>query len=405
MALQGRRILLGVTGGIAAYKAAELVRGLTLWGAEVRVVMTAAACHFLTPLTLEALSGHPVAIDLMDRQRESAMSHIALARWAERVLIAPASADFMARLAAGFANDLLSTLCLACEAPILLAPAMNRAMWHNLATRANAALLESRGIALWGPAAGALACGEEGEGRMLEPQRLVEHLAASFLDPAPALMGLSALVTAGPTREALDPVRFLSNRSSGRMGYAMAAALKAQGARVCLVSGPTALAPPPGVERIDVEDALSMHRAVFERIGECALFVACAAVADYRPAEVAPEKLKKGENTRVLHLIKNPDILAEVAALPPGIRPFCVGFAAETHDLEQHARDKLYRKRLDIIAANRVGGPDGGFDRVSNRLSVYWPGGQAEWPLLPKSELAHRLVCLIVERYHASHSS
>lgn len=404
--LQGQRIVLGVTGGIAAYKAAELVRLLTGAGASVRVVMTAAACHFLAPLTFEALSGHPVALELMDRQRESAMSHIALARWAERVIVAPATAHFMARLAAGLADDLLTTLCLACEAPIVLAPAMNRVMWRNPATRANAALLESRGIALWGPAAGVLACGEEGEGRMLAPQILVDRLAGPSLpEPVRTLTGLSALVTAGPTREALDPVRFLSNRSSGRMGYAVAAALAEQGAMVRLVSGPTALDPPPEVERTVVEDALQMHRAVFERIGGCALFVACAAVADYRPAEVASHKLKKEAEIRELRLVRNPDILAEVAALPAAVRPFCVGFAAETCDIERHARDKLKRKGLDIIAANPVGGPEGGFERDTNRLSVYWPDGQTELPLLPKPELARRLVRLIVERYRASHSS
>ncbi|MCW8918150.1 MAG: bifunctional phosphopantothenoylcysteine decarboxylase/phosphopantothenate--cysteine ligase CoaBC, partial [Gammaproteobacteria bacterium] len=347
--LQHRHILLGITGGIAAYKTAELVRGLRKAGAEVRVVMTEAATQFVTPMTLQALSGHPVRSALFDPEHEAAMGHIELARWAELVVVAPASADFLARLHAGMANDLLTTLCLATAAPIAVAPAMNRQMWQAAVTQQNLQQLRGRGVQVWGPTEGAQACGESGPGRMLEAAELLqlcqEHFAAGPLN------GVRLTLTAGPTREALDPVRFLSNHSSGKMGFAIAAAAVAMGARVRLVAGPVALPTPAGVERIDVQSAEQMLAAVLADPGE--LFIACAAVADYRAGEVAAEKVKKGAPELTLRLLRNPDILATVSALPHP--PFTVGFAAETERLLEHARAKLQQKRLDMVAANWVG--------------------------------------------------
>jgi phosphopantothenoylcysteine decarboxylase/phosphopantothenate--cysteine ligase len=400
MKLSGKHILLGISGGIAAYKACDLVRRLRDAGAAVRVVMTAGASHFVTPLTLQALSGHPVRVSLWDEAHEAAMGHIELARWADAILIAPASADVMARLAAGMADDLLTTLCLASEAPLFLAPAMNRVMWAHPATRANAQTLAARGVMFFGPGSGGQACGETGEGRMLEPLELVDQLAASFPQPSPSgrggkqLEGKRVVITAGPTREALDPVRFISNRSSGRMGYALAAAAREAGAEVVLVSGPTALPTPEGVTRVDVETALQMRAAVMDRM-PCDIFIGTAAVADYRPLEAAPGKIKKGADQLTITLVKNPDILSEVAALPA--RPFVVGFAAETEHVLEHARDKLMRKKLDLIAANRVG--EGlAFDQPDNALTVLWADGQVELPLADKRLLAHRLIELIVQR-------
>ncbi len=394
MTLSGKHILLGISGGIAAYKAADLTRRLRDAGAEVRVVMTEGATHFITPLTLQALSGHPVRVSLWDEEHEAAMGHIELARWADAILIAPASADLMARLAAGMANDLLTTLCLACEAPMFLAPAMNRVMWAHPATRANAATLQERGATLLGPGAGSQACGETGEGRMLEPLDLVEHLHKHFsIGP---LAGKKVVITAGPTREAIDPVRYISNRSSGRMGYALAEAARNAGAEVVLVSGPTALPAPAGVQRIDVESALAMREAVMRAL-PCDLFIGTAAVADYRAAVIAPGKIKKAAETLAIELVKNPDILAEVAARPD--RPFTVGFAAETDHLLDHARDKLVRKHLDMIAANRVG--EGlAFDQPDNALTVLWRDGIKELPQADKRVLARQLIELIADRVH-----
>lgn len=394
--LAHKRILLGVTGGIAAYKAAELTRRLRQAGAELRVVMTRGACAFVTPLTFQALSGHPVRTELFDPAAEAAMGHIELARWADAVLVAPATADFMARLAQGRADDLLSTLCLATEAPVALAPAMNRLMWANPATQANARQLVERGLRLLGPAAGAQACGEEGPGRMLEPEALVEAVAGLFASGA--LAGRRVLITAGPTREPLDPVRYLTNRSSGRMGFALAEAATEAGAQVSLVAGPVSLATPRGVERIDVETAAQMHAAVMERVQDCELFIATAAVADYRPAAPAAQKIKKSAEDLDLSLTRNPDILAEVAARRP--RPFVVGFAAETERLLEHARAKLEAKGLDMIAANWVG-PGRGFDAEDNALEVLWPGGQATLGPQPKPRLARALIALIAERMAA----
>jgi phosphopantothenoylcysteine decarboxylase/phosphopantothenate--cysteine ligase len=393
-----RHVLLGVSGGIAAYKAAELTRRLRAEGAEVRVVMTRAAQAFVGPLTFQALSGNAVRLDLLDPTAEAGMDHIELARWADLVLVAPATADVMARLAAGLADDLLTTLALATQAPLVLAPAMNQQMWQHPATQANARLLAERGVRFLGPAAGAQACGEVGPGRMLEPVELVAALMGSR--PDSPLAGRHILVTAGPTREALDPVRYVGNRSSGRMGYALAQALAARGAQVVLVSGPTALAAPVGLERVQVESALEMRAAVLARVAEQDIFVAAAAVADYRVADPAPQKIKKGQQKLTLRLVRNPDILAEVAArLDP---PFTVGFAAETERVEEQARAKLQAKGLDMIAANQVGGATGGFERADNALTVIWRNGRLDHlPLMPKAHLAEALTDLIAETYAA----
>jgi phosphopantothenoylcysteine decarboxylase/phosphopantothenate--cysteine ligase len=398
--LAGKNVLLGVTGGIAAYKAPDLVRRLREQGAEVRVVMTPAATRFVTPLTFQAVSGHPVRDSLWDEAAEAAMGHIELARWADLVLVAPATADCLARLAAGLADDLLATLCLATEAPIHVAPAMNRQMWAHPATVENLAQLRARGVTVLGPAEGAQACGETGAGRMLEPAELVAALAGN--GAAGVLQGRRVLVTAGPTREALDPVRYLTNRSSGKMGYAVAAAARAAGAEVVLVSGPVALPAPAGVRVVRVETAAQMHAAVQAELPGIDVFVGAAAVADYRAAEPAGRKIKKRDEALQLALVRNPDILAEVAAATP--RPFVVGFAAETEDVEANARHKLEAKRLDLIAANAVG-PDRGFDRDDNALRVFWPGGERDLGSGAKSALAGQLVELIAERMRAGHQA
>jgi len=351
-AMQGKRILLGVTGGIAAYKSADLVRRLIEHGAQVQVVMTAAAREFVTPTTFQALSGRAVRTDLWDAAAEAAMGHIELARWAQLVLVAPASADFLARLAHGLADDLLTTLCLATEAPIAVAPAMNQLMWRNAATRSNVELLSARGVRLIGPGVGDQACGEHGPGRLLEPTEIVAQI-APLLVPAGPLTGRRVLLTAGPTRECIDPVRFVSNRSSGKMGFAMAQAMHAAGAEVVLVTGPVSLPTPLGVRRIDVESAEQMHAAVQRELPGTAIFIGTAAVADYRPVACAPQKIKKNSETLALELTRTTDILSQVGASPA--RPFMVGFAAETNAVEHYARAKLLAKNLDLIAANEVG--------------------------------------------------
>jgi phosphopantothenoylcysteine decarboxylase/phosphopantothenate--cysteine ligase len=388
MSLSGKKILLGVTGGIAAYKSCELVRLLKGEGAEVRVVLTNAAARFVTPLTFQALSGNPVRTCLFDEAHEAAMGHIELARWADRLVVAPATADFIARLAHGLADDLLTTLCLATDAPLLLAPAMNHRMWEHAATRHNLALLVSRGVILVGPDEGGLACGEEGPGRMSEPVEIVRRLQGE----RGLFAGQKVMVTAGPTREALDPVRYLSNRSSGKMGFALARAFASEGARVTLVSGPVALPTPAKVERIDVESAQEMRQAVMASVGGQDLFVACAAVADYRPAKRQARKIKKSSDILELRLEPNPDILTEVAALRDG--PFTVGFAAETDNLLEYARRKLDTKGVDMIAANQVGNGQG-FDVDRNALTVIWKGGQQQLPMQSKARLAEALVALI----------
>ena len=395
------RVLLGVTGGIAAYKAPELVRRLVERGCEVQVVMTRGAREFVGPLTFQAVSGRRVRDDLWDPAAEAAMGHIELARWADVVVVAPATANFMGTLAAGLGGDLLSTVCLATTAPIVLAPAMNQAMWANSAVQANRGLLEARGIRFLGPAAGDQACGETGPGRMLEPT----EIAAALLElpgklRLQSLAGLKVVITAGPTREPIDPVRYITNRSSGKMGFAVAAAVRDAGADVVLVAGPVALPTPANIKRIDVETAEQMFERVHEEIADTDVFIACAAVSDYRPQNASAQKIKRSAAEMDLPLVRAPDTLASVAALAKA--PFTVGFAAETNDVAAHAREKLDKKRIDMIAANRVG-PDCGFDRETNSLTVYWPGGgEAALGDGSKPMLARRLVELIAERYRAA---
>jgi phosphopantothenoylcysteine decarboxylase/phosphopantothenate--cysteine ligase len=396
--MQGKRILLGVTGGIAAYKSPDLVRRLREKGAEVQVAMTAAAREFVTAATFQAVSGRPVRTDLWDAAAEAAMGHIELARWADLVLIAPASADFLARLAGGHADDLLSTLCLATEAPIAVAPAMNRVMWANAATRANVATLQQRGIQVLGPGEGDQACGEVGAGRMLEPLDLVDRVSIQLLGGGP-LRGRRVLITAGPTRERIDPVRFISNRSSGKMGFAVAQAAREAGAEVVLVSGPVSLATPQGVRRIDVESAADMLNAVLAEVDRADIFISTAAVADYRPAAAAEQKIKKTSDRMDLSMERTVDVLATVAARPD--RPFVVGFAAETESVEQHARGKLLKKNLDMIAANEVG-HDKAFDCEDNQLLVLWRAGRRELAKASKITLARQLMALVAESYSAT---
>ena len=388
------RILLGVTGGIAAYKSPDLVRRLIERGADVQVVMTAAAQRFVSAMSFQAVSGRPARSDLWDSAAEAAMGHIELARWAQMVLIAPASADFIARLAAGRADDLLATLCLATEAPVVLAPAMNRVMWANKATQANVETLISRGVRILGPASGNQACGEVGAGRMWEPVKLAE----SLLEPpanAGLLAGLNILITAGPTREHLDPVRYLTNRSSGKMGFAVAAAAREAGAHVTIVTGPVQLPTPAGITRINVESARDMYAAVHRHVADADVFIAAAAVADFQPVNVAKQKIKKQGGSVKLELEPAPDIIKSVAEMAK--RPFVVGFAAETNDVEDNARLKLKRKKLDMIAANLVG--DGiAFDCDDNAITVIWPGGKVEIPRGPKIDVARELVALICKR-------
>ncbi len=386
------KVLLGIGGGIAAYKSCELVRRLREAGCAVRVVMTRAGAAFVTPLTFQALSGHPVRVDLLDAEAESGMDHIALARWADRVVIAPATADLMARLAAGLADDLLTTICLATEAPMLLAPAMNRVMWEHPATQANHRLLQQRGVRMVGPGTGGQACGETGAGRMAEPQAILHALLGPGTGP---LTGKRVLITAGPTQEPIDPVRFIGNRSSGRMGVALAAAARDAGAEVRMVHGPLGVALPAGVNTVAADTAESMHAAVLRHIEGVDLFIAAAAVADYRPRTAADQKLKKNAAEMTVELVRTPDILADVAARRP--RPFVVGFAAETAELRENARVKLERKGLDMIAANDVsagraiGAPE-------NSLTVLWPGGERLFPEQPKDDLARALIELIAKR-------
>jgi phosphopantothenoylcysteine decarboxylase/phosphopantothenate--cysteine ligase len=391
------RILVGVGGGIAAYKSCELVRRLRDAGCSVRVVMTESAIEFVSALTFQALSNHPVRSTLFDAEAESGMDHIALARWPDRIVIAPATANLIARLAHGFADDLLTTLCLASEAPILIAPAMNRVMWEHAATQHNLALLRARGVSTIGPGAGSQACGEIGLGRMAEAAEIVDRLLAT--PAAGPLAGQQVVITAGPTHEPLDPVRYLGNRSSGAMGVALAKAATAAGARVTLVHGPLRVAVPAGIATIGVETAEQMLAAVMQAISGAALFVGAAAVADYRPAETSLQKLKKGEATATLSLVRNPDILATVAGLAK--RPFVVGFAAETENLETYARGKMVNKNLDMIAANDVSAGQG-FGATDNALHVFWDGGSAQLERQPKESLSAALLALIAERMQAA---
>ena len=396
--LADKRILLGVTGGIAAYKSADLVRRLQDQGARVRVVMTAGAQEFVRPLTFQALSGNPVHTDLLDPAAEAAMGHIELAKWADLILIAPASASCMARLAAGMADDLLATLCLASEAPLHLAPAMNQAMWRHPATQANAQTLQSRGATLLGPGAGSQACGDVGPGRMLEPLEIVEQL-VSAAAPAQVLKGKRVTITAGPTREALDPVRYLSNHSSGKMGFAIAAAAARAGADVTLIAGPVRLDTPADVNRVDVTSTNEMLAAAEQAADTADLFISAAAVVDFRPAVIATQKIKKedGNDSDVLQLVKNPDIVATIAGRKHK-RPFTVGFAAETEKVIEHAKSKLARKGLDMIVANDVSDPQGGFNSDHNQVVVIDQGGEQALPAALKTELATQLISLIADR-------
>ncbi len=401
--LLGKRILLGISGGIAAYKAADLVRRLKDRGAEVRVILTPAASEFITPLTLQALSGNPVGQSLLDPAAEAAMGHIELARWADLILVAPASADVIARITHGMANDLLTTCILACAAPLALAPAMNQQMYKNIATQNNLATLISREIHIFGPAAGEQACGDVGPGRMLEPLQIVDAVAEVFAKTAgntKPLAGSRVVITAGPTREAIDPVRFISNHSSGKMGFALAQAAAELGAEVTLISGPVQLATPQGVRRIDVVTAQDMHQAALQEAVNHHIFIGCAAVADYRVAAVAPQKIKKTDDSdsMQLQLVKNPDIIASVAALA-NHRPFTVGFAAETEQVEQYARAKLAKKNLDLICANDVSVPNQGFNAEQNALTVYSATHVFPLPLQSKTALSNALISLIYEQF------
>ncbi|MDF1822325.1 MAG: bifunctional phosphopantothenoylcysteine decarboxylase/phosphopantothenate--cysteine ligase CoaBC [Alcanivoracaceae bacterium] len=394
--LINKRILLGVTGGIAAYKSAELVRRLQDAGAEVRVVMTAGACEFITPLTMQALSGNPVHTNLLDPQAEAGMGHIELARWADLVLIAPASANFMARMAHGHGTDLLATLCLATGAPIAIAPAMNQQMWADSGTQRNLLMLQEKGIHVFGPAAGSQACGDVGLGRMLEPHEIAE-LAAGVFEYS-LLTGKHVVITAGPTREAIDPVRYITNKSSGKMGFALAEAAAEAGARVTLIAGPVYLPTPARVDRVDVTCAREMYDASLAAVdGDCNIFIATAAVADYRPVNPADHKIKKSTEEIHLTLVKNPDIVAAVSAHEK--RPFTVGFAAETQDVIAYAQAKLTNKKLDMIATNDVSGSNVGFNSDNNAVTVIWPGGHKVLPLASKKQIAKQLVELIGIRY------
>ena len=395
--MSAKKILLGVTGGIAAYKTPELVRRLTERGAEVQVVMTAGARHFVTETSLQAVSGRPVRHDLWDSAAEAAMGHIELARWADHVIVAPATAEFLSRLAAGGAADLLTTLCLATEAPLTVAPAMNHVMWANPAVQHNRRVIADRGVDILGPAEGDQACGETGPGRMVEPNDIVAHLfdMAASTDSG-SLAGRTVVITAGPTREAIDPVRYISNHSSGKMGYALAEAARDAGASVVLLSGPVDLPAPSGIEIVHIETADELNKAAHDRVRSTDIFIAAAAVADYRPASVAADKIKKTDSDLSINLVRNPDVLASIAGVADG--PFTVGFAAETERLREHALKKLKAKRLDMIIANEVG--DGkAFGQDENAVHVFWSKGEREFPMRSKRELASDLISLIVERY------
>ncbi|MBT78676.1 MAG: bifunctional phosphopantothenoylcysteine decarboxylase/phosphopantothenate--cysteine ligase CoaBC [Gammaproteobacteria bacterium] len=393
------RIILGITGGIAAYKSPDLVRRLRAEGAEVQVVMTPSGEKMVSPAVFQAVSGRAVRGDLWDAQAEDAMGHIELARWADLVLVAPATANIMAQIASGTASGLLTTLCLATKAPLLLAPAMNQAMWLHPATQANLQLLAERGVGFIGPADGEQACGEVGPGRMVEPQQIVAALSAELSGVSQCLAGLSILITAGPTREPIDPVRYVSNRSSGKMGFALAHAATAAGAKVKLVAGPVSLETPVNVERIDVESAEQMRDATLTCAPDADIYIGAAAIADYRPEFIPEQKIKKQADTMDVHMVKSVDVLAEVAALEDG--PFTVGFAAETEKLEEYALAKLVRKNLDMIIANLVG-TKLCFDCEDNSVLVLWQEGRKEYARMLKSELAARLLTTIAERYRVA---
>ncbi|ENO1831461.1 bifunctional phosphopantothenoylcysteine decarboxylase/phosphopantothenate--cysteine ligase CoaBC [Vibrio vulnificus] len=389
--LAGKKILLGISGGIAAYKCADLTRRLKERGAEVQVVMTKAAKEFITPLTMQAVSGRPVSDSLLDPAAEASMGHIELAKWADLILLAPATADLIARMAAGMGNDLLTTLVLATDAPVAVSPAMNQQMYRNVATQENIATLSRRGMEIWGPAAGEQACGDVGPGRMLEPMQLVA-LCEQFFQPKP-LQDKSILITAGPTREAIDPVRYITNHSSGKMGYALAHAAMQLGANVTLISGPVSLPTPVNVNRINVDSAQEMYDAVMAQASDHDIFISCAAVADYRPATIAEQKLKKTDDSdeMTITMVKNPDIVASVSAMTEN-RPFTVGFAAETNDVEVYARCKLEKKKLDLLCANDVSVEGQGFNSSDNAITLYWSQGEKALPLNSKAALSMEIL-------------
>jgi phosphopantothenoylcysteine decarboxylase/phosphopantothenate--cysteine ligase len=395
MQLKNINIILGITGGIAAYKTPDLVRKLVAKGANVRVVMTNSAKEFVSSLALQAVSGNPISDNLLDKDAEAAMGHIELARWADKLLIAPATANFMAKLTHGLADDLLSTLCLATPAPIYLAPAMNQQMWFADATQANLKVLEQRNIRFLGPAQGEQACGDIGPGRMLEPQDIADLLAQQTLEQT--LAGKRITITAGPTREEIDPVRYLSNHSSGKMGYALAVAAQELGATVTLISGPVNLLPPANIQTISVSSAHQMHEAVMQTTHNCDIFIGCAAVADYRLQQKSNQKIKKSDSELTLTLIKNPDILSDVAHLADP--PFTLGFAAETQNLREYALGKLQRKKLNMIAANDVSDSTIGFNSEQNALTVFWSKGEKKLEVADKQLLARQLMHLVAQRY------
>ena len=398
--LTNKQIILGVTGGIAAYKSAELVRGLQKAGAKVRVVMTSSACEFITPLTLQALSGNPVHIDLLDTEAEAAMGHIELARWADLVLIAPASASFISRLSRGSGEDLLSTLCLATDSQIAIAPAMNQAMWRDSSTQSNLDILTQKGVKILGPDEGEQACGDVGLGRMLDVDQLLIEVRGFF--QSHELNGRHVMITAGPTRESIDPVRYISNESSGKMGFAMAQAAVEAGANVTLIAGPVNIDTPEHVERVDVISAADMHRAVFKNLPNCDIFIGSAAVADYRPVQVADRKIKKGDDnhTMTIELVRNPDIIAEVASSES--RPFTVGFAAETHNLIEYAQKKLKQKNLDLIIANDVADKQIGFNSNDNEVTLISCNDSKVLPKMSKTKLARLLIDQLAQHYLSS---
>jgi phosphopantothenoylcysteine decarboxylase/phosphopantothenate--cysteine ligase len=393
-------IVLGITGGIAAYKAPDLVRRLRERGGDVQIVMTASAEEFVTGTALQAVSGRPIRSNLWDKEAEAAMSHIELARWADVVLIAPATAEVMARIVSGGAPDLLTTICLATEAPLAVAPAMNHVMWNNPATQANRKVLEERGVYILGPGVGSQACGETGAGRMLEPDAIATAVFDLGTSKGEGLLaGKKVVITAGPTREPIDPVRYISNRSSGKMGYAMARAAIAQEAEVVLISGPVNLPEPAGAEVRSVLSAQDMYEAAHDAMEDADIFISAAAVADYRPADIKEQKIKKNDESMSIDLVRCPDILASIAALDAG--PFTVGFAAETEKVDDYARSKLEKKKLDMIIANRVG-DDCGFDTDDNSVNVLWSDGERRFPTTRKSELARNLIELVAQRFYAA---
>lgn len=404
MNLRNKNIILAISAGIAAYKSAHLIRLLTAAGAQVQVVMTRNACEFITPTTLQALSRNPVRIELFDPAAEAAMGHIELARWADLIILAPATASSMARIAHGFADDLVSTLWLAADCHKVVAPAMNQQMWKASSTQENIHKLQQQQIHIIGPEPGGQACGDVGPGRMSEPEQIVAAITKIItpedpnqLEPIGVLSGLNLMVTAGPTVEEIDPVRFISNRSSGKMGYAVAEAAKAAGAKVILVSGPTQL-PAPEVDFYAIKSAQQMYDTVMQKVSGVDIFIACAAVADYRPETIQNEKIKKqkGVDSLQLNLIKNPDIVKSVAALDSA--PFTVGFAAETHDLVNNAHSKLKNKKLQLIVANKVG-THLAFDQDDNELHLFWPEGEEKFKKSSKKHLAIQLIEKIASLY------